>query len=793
MDKNEIDDFLLLLMGDSVIDKLTKSNPSTITEENNPVENEKAFQLDHVHEDEYEGSAEDFEDELKYKYAQSYERFASGEVDTPDPILEHDFDEEPEEEIQVNQDIEAKETSIETQSAKANPAVKNAAKSGFSPDKYSAQQSSNNIAIPTYQKETIYFECDEGKITNRGIYLRNIKKSGEQYDLLKHPYYIFPMEVYRAIDSNNEAFVKFQFQTIADEVSEVFIPNAHLNNFSKHGELQQAGFPPPPASIVSRLSALILLALKALPADKKSFIGYSQPGWTADGKFHIRPGHPKHIGIGAEYGSLMKAGTKEAQYETYRVGIKESLLVGFNMAAGVAGYMRGKIFNSSVSQMIVYHGKKNAGKSTLLQAIAAIQGKPTTEAKTNMFSGKSTEASLDREFAGNNHGVVALDESDDVLLSNKTKGISRLMNFGNKGGNTRMESGVSTTYSYDITLFASFNADYEETIGGHEKSEALGSRIIGIDIMHPKLNTFKDAKSANNFRNGLLENYGHMYEDIIDYIINNHDKIKEKYTEMYNEIFNDTAFYFLRDDQPRALEFFSICYAGAMALGDILGDEECTVRAIEAINILVDEYRSENIDNAMMQEKERKIVPHSIYESLKEFVKTNPYRFHWKKYAFAEQHDEYNISSHDLHRLQKQKAKDINARHSGNNVTLGIIEINQVMFHEDDFQGFLYLNELGYKEFEKAYNIPKGNLIRALKNINLIALPSSEKTDEVKLSLNLALKNSFLKSRTHKIILQEVNVLSESNEIKVQETTVENMFAEDDVDNLANSFAKLKS
>lgn len=785
---DEEDDVLaLLLYGE----KNENETDDIITQPDNQEEmisvNPTIEEPEYIHKEEYEDSQEDYDDELKYKYAQSYEQFASGEVDTPDPILEHDFE------------IEPAQNAIEI----ITPApVSQTGKSGFRPQKYKTpeiedksqpdEEAEIEDSASSNKDAEIYFTCSKGKITSEGVFFTTVVKGSKGNAdkviyVKKHDYFLVPMEVYTAIDSNDQEFVKLKFNTLSDKVREVFLPNSHLNNFSKTGELLQASFPPPPPNVISTMSSLVLSAIKALPADKKSFTGYAKPGWTADGKYHIRPGHPKHIGIGAEYGTLMKAGSKELQYSAIKRAIDDALLTAVVLSAAIAGYMRGKLWKTSVAHSLVLHGEKGRGKSAQLMGVAAIQGKPTSEGNTNFFSGKSTEASLDRELSGNNHGVAVIDDSDDVLIGDKKKGMSRFMNFGNKGGNTRMENGVSKTYSYDLTIFLSFNANYLDLISGNDKSEALSSRMIGIDINHPLLKTFSDVKKVNDYRNSLLENYGHMYEDIIEYINNNERKIIKKYDDIFNEIYDDKAMYILKEKEPRALEFFAICYAGAEALGEILGDKKYEVKAVEAINILVAEYRSENIDNEFDLEKEKKIIPHSIYYRLKEFIVTNPSRFHWKTMAYAEPSDSHFNSNHDLTRIQKAKARDINNRLTGNNTVLGVVDITKIMDDVSDLNGSVMLNEAGYKEFEKTYGITKASLLQAVRTINLM-------TDDkgTKLNAKFQQKVNFDTSRGYKITLCDVEVLSETPDIHVVSTTPENMFNDMDVDSLADSYENLR-
>ncbi|WP_426750963.1 DUF927 domain-containing protein [Enterobacter cloacae complex sp. 418I7] len=792
MDENN-DDLLSLLLEDDYENDLNTQQVEVLPLPQNTSNTDTVEYGLSVHEEEYLDAQADYDDELKYKYSQSYERFASGEIETPDPILEHEFsDDEPHQGTIAESPVQ-ETTQPQVVPVPAPVTSRPVVKAGFSPARFKtpAEDKQPVVAQEPVSKEEIYFTCSEGKITSEGIFFTTVKKGtqGEPDQVLyvkKHDYFLQPMEVYTAIDSNDEEFVKFRFSTLSDKIREVFLPNTDLNNFGKRGELLQSSFPPPPPNIISRLSSLVLSAIKALPKEKKAFTGYAKPGWTADGKYHIRPGHPMHIGIGAEYGTLMKAGSKELQYSAIKRAIDDALITAAIYSAAIAGYMRGKIWQTSVSHSLILHGEKGRGKSAQLMGVAAIQGKPTNEEKTNFFSGKSTEASLDREFAGNNHGVVALDESDDVLLADKKKGISRFMNFGNKGGNTRMENGKSTTYSFDLTLFASFNANYQDLISGSEKTEALNARMIGIDINHPLLKTFSDVKKVNEYRNTLLENYGHMYEDIIEYIKNNERKIKDKYDSVFNEIYDDKAMYILKEKEPRALEFLAICYAGAEALGDILGDDKYRIKAIEAIDVLVSEYRSANIDSEIDLEKEKKLKPMATYYQLKEFIITNPNRFYWKSMAFAEPNDDYFNRSHDLIKIQKAKAKEINNRLSGNNTVLGVIDITKIMKDESDLNGSIMLNEAGYREFEKSYGITKSSLLQAVRAINMIA------EDKTKLNQKFAEKLNFDNLRGYKISLSEVEILSETPDVKVIPATPDNMF-DLDLDALESSHANLKS
>ncbi|WP_336654365.1 DUF927 domain-containing protein [Leclercia adecarboxylata] len=612
----------------------------------------------------------------------------------------------------------------------------------------------------------IFFTDPEGKITSQGFFINVAKKENGKvvtYPVKKHPFFLYPVEVYSALDVEDTEVVRFRFKSFSGQVKEICLPGNEVNKFGNRSELTKQ-FPAPPNGIISKITSMILNAIDKLPAEKKGIGKYSKSGWTADGKYHIRPGHPQYINIGsgAEYGSLMKAGTKEQQYKTYREMTKESLIAAFVLAAAVAGYMRGKCFVSTVSQIVVLHGKRGFGKTTMLMLVSAIQGKPSTEAKTNMFSGKTTQASLDRELAGNNHGVAALDESDSVLLSDKKKGIDQLMNIGNGGGNARMENGVSTTYSHDMTIFASFNSPYKELISGHDKAEALINRITGINILDPNLNTFNDAKTVENYQRQLLLNYGHMYDDIIDYISNNEVKINDKYKEVYDEMYKDTKLHLLRKYDSRALQFFSICYAGAEALGKILDDEECSARAVEAINLLVENYKSESNGNIDLIELEENI-PHQVnYEKLLDFISTNPSLFHWKKYA-------YTPSGHAVD--QKHKAEELNRGSS--KIVLGVVNQESVMKHPSDFNGGVIINEQGYREFERVSNITKNEIIESVKALDMLIKQNNKNTYKVSEAMVNLLNLDG--RRGYNIRLKDLS-LFESEEGNNKEVTNENKY-----------------
>lgn len=655
---------------------------------------------------------------------------------------------------------------------------KNNKKAGFRPQGYGSIPAplSNNSVDKNKEEsnsgEEIYFTCSEGKITSEGIFI-NKKVKDEVIAVHSHTDFVKPEAVYTAIDAEEDetkVYVKVNFSTGDNRVRTLILPQQESTNFREKGKLAAAGFSVPANHVQSTLLKMFNKAKKALD-DKFRMEGYVKWGWDKTYRYHIRPGHPKYIGEIIPVHS--KAGTKERQYEILRKACKESRLAALAMSVALTGYMVEIVFKETTSHLFCIFGEPHRGKTIIQMLCAAIQGMPKFGDSNNYMSYESTKATLERRFAYHTHGPVILEEIDNLFHANVQEAVELLMTISNGGGKSRIINQRSQSFNWHVACMMNMNSKAWGLFKGHNKEKALKSRLTAVDVDNLFINTFTSKQSANFYLEEIQQNYGHMYDDVIDYCIKNREQISKDYKLTKADLEGDKTLKNLQDD-PRNSDFFAQCYRGAEALGHILGDKDIELIAKEAIEHLIHEYKpelddeSESSDNGI-SDKRLKAV--NIYDNFKQFIYMHSGQFKWKGYAF-----DLGPNGQISEAIQKSKAQELNNISARSTLPFGLVNQDRAMFEEEDFSGDILLTDAGYNNFCKSCKISKDEFLSSLKYLDLLKTPEKNR-DNVRLSKKQA--EELKESRSYRIILTEVSVLAESEftqkpDIKVDEAKADN-------------------
>lgn len=581
----------------------------------------------------------------------------------------------------------------------------------------------------------VWFSDKEYLISVTGIHERTTKaKSGPQ--LVKiHPFALVPVETLDSIEADGKTtvHVKVQFQTARGTIQYLTIPQGELTSFGPTHALARAGWPIPAQSARSKVAAVLLSALKAGVPTREGFAGC---GWVVPEKVHLRPGHELYTGETPALTS--KAGNVETWRATLKDMVADSPACALALAVAFGSYLRGIVAQqASLSHIFQIHGEHRRGKSTILAAVASIQGGPNKGAGSAVFDSATTNVGFEFLLAASNHGFLAVDEIDEVLR--RDGGTNRLMYLTNGGGRAKGDAfgGLHMGRTWNSTMITAGNATISSLCRGDMKEGALITRVFELDILDADLHTFTDRQAASRYLPALSENHGHGYGLVIEAITARPSYWRDLYNEYYDELTNDTALRHF-DEERRFAVFVTLAQVGADLAGEVLG-EEAASDCSEAVSRLINRYRRD--DDDMLGNADREAL--AKIESFKQFIADNAARFRWEGYAWTED---------KLH--QDSKARDLttDAVKGG---ALGLIIQRRAMDHSTDFEGEAILNPKGEEMMMRNAMLSSQDFALAARRFGLLKT-QGEGRDHVK--INGKTKEAVGSSRALRIELREVEL-----------------------------------
>lgn len=607
--------------------------------------------------------------------------------------------------------------------------------------------------------ETSFFANNEYLIHETGIYKlksSNPKGSEKVYFWEKiSGYYLRPITLLNTVDIDidddstdanrdiNTYHVAVEFINIRKEKKQLNIPHDLFADISR-SKLIKVGYSLPPDLNTRReIQKAINAALEAGQSQHRRVdgviveptIGFSEAfvrrGWV-NHTTHIRESHPRFVG------STMKSRTRrrgeaKVQYDVFKQVLRSSRLACIFTAVAFAGYTKGRIrITSNFSPIYNLFGKRGKGKTTLASIIASIEGAPNKEFGLIRDS-QSTYVGLESFLANYTNGFFIIDEIDE-FFRNKDAAASRLLAIANNGGRSKFDQDTEATdgKQWNMVIVSTSNAPLEELIKGDIKEGAAQNRIFEFDIEDPEINIFQNTVDSERgdlieYWLGLLnENYGHLYHDIIDYIVENADKLNENIRTYEAEMKKDPNYLRLKEDN-RTIQSIALSMIGADIVGGVIGNEygELCHQAIE-----IHKSRFSNIDEPEFDESE---YHWEKVDTLKHWINANKGSFLWETYAYEEEPD--GISSNNFIMLQKQRAKTLshNADLKGN--VYGIIKLERPMYDSNDFEGHIVLNTAGEEHFKRTFKVDMNDLKISAQALNLLEAKKLGKAKQDKLKI----------------------------------------------------------
>lgn len=618
-------------------------------------------------------------------------------------------------------------SSTTTQQPQAAPAAKKATA------KATPKPAGSKAAAPKAPAVKAWFSNKQFLISQNGIFERT-GKDNKNLNLI-HPFAAIPVETLGSLEADGEVHVhvKVRIQTSRGTEQTLTIPQGDLTTFGPSSPLARSGWPIPAQSARSKVAAALLAALKAGVPSRDGFAGC---GWVVAEKLHLRPGHELYTGMTPALTSV--AGNPETWRQTVGAMVADSPACALAIAAAFGSYLRGVVNQAaSLSHIFQIHGEHRRGKSTILSAVASIQGQPNKGIGSAVFDSATTNVGFEFLLAASNHGFLAVDEIDEILR--RDGGTNRLMYLTNGGGRAKGDAfgGLHMGRTWNSTMITAGNATISSLCRGDMKEGALITRVFELDILDADLHTFTDRQAASRYLPELSANYGHGYTAAIEAITAKPDYWRSLYNEYYDELTNDNALRHF-DEERRFAVFVALAQVGADLAGEVLGGDAAT-DCSEAVSRLIERYRRDDDDT--LENADREAL--AKIESFKQFIADNAARFRWQGFAWTED---------KLH--QEGKARDL-SNDAVKGGALGLIITRRPMEHSTDFEGEAILNPKGEDLMMKAAQLSSQDFALAARRFGLLKTQGDGR-DHVK--VNGKTKEAVGSSRALRIELREVEL-----------------------------------
>jgi hypothetical protein len=613
--------------------------------------------------------------------------------------------------------------------------------------------------------EEAFFASNNYAIHPEGFFKRIYPKNGEHpYWKKIHNFFAIPyLKLSTAKQQNgskttdtNSGFTGVRFLNNDLEVVEIALSASERAEFTNpKSRLTQNDWTPPAGSDKSDVYKAFMEAAQAgyephmrpngkiYPAFIQRLQAFTQRGWVAP-DLHIRSKHDRYVGKVATQSEKM--GDPEIQKQVLREVIEHSPASAIFLAGTIAAYTKGRICISDEHCPIInYRGEGERGKSTTLRICASVEGSP---AKGKMVvEGISTEVGVENYATAYNHGPVFLDEIDELIRMNDLA--KRIMRITNGGGRViyDKENTFRQPNTWNGMFFTTSNVSLKQAVKGDGKETAILTRLIELDINDPDLHIFfpdkNDGGKVNEWMSKLSVNYGHLYEEIISYIIKNADELEEKLLDFESQLLTTEELRYFKKNR-RSARTLALVMLGAEIMEAILGKESAALTH-DAISIYKNKYAqdiNEEIDYA-----DYKYISH--LETLYSWINANKGMINWSKYAYAEQQEGINES---LERTQKKMAQSLSMNAVSRGSVLAEVKVDKIMNHPDDFSGTIVLNAQGMKHLKMNAHLDFEELCQSLEKLGLVEKNtriSNSKVEELGLS----------STRTTRLILKPVEEL----------------------------------
>ena len=591
----------------------------------------------------------------------------------------------------------------------------------------------NGDPLDLDSRQVFYAGGTVGEINARGFW----KMDREGLPYCVHPLPLWPVEIIEATtqDGGTAVYIRVRFARVHGGVGELKLPLGELGGFGrKDHPLVRAGWKPPSSKRTGAVEETLTYAIKELAelGQLPTRMGYEIAGWV-DHRTHVRPGSDLYVG--QALGSTATAGSRELWAKTMTELMDDSGICAFVVACALGSLFRGVVpLPHSTSHIVNLTGAPSRGKTTMLKVISSLAGVPD---KPSFLDGASTARGLENRLAASNHGWMAVDEFDQLLMKDPDGGATTLMFVSNGGGREKatQTGGSIQGATWTVTVISTGNKALLDLAATAKKGEALTTRIFELDILDADLTTFAETSVLRQRQHLLENNHGWGYAAAVEAIASHRGEWIQRFLEIDEEQRSNPRLAPIFDDQARLLAFFELALLGA-ELAEKVISPRAGAAAMEAVGIAMARYEQEP-EQGITQSLHRQ---HKLLLDLHEWLSFNAGRFVWKGYAWKEparapvdtNGDTYAGMSEGERQAEQARYLTSNALGGGRGA-LGQVKQVRAMKDEMDFEGELVLGAAALDELERVAKIDRAELTTAAKAFGLLQTNEKDR-DAYKLS-----------------------------------------------------------
>jgi uncharacterized protein (DUF927 family) len=258
----------------------------------------------------------------------------------------------------------------------------------------------------------------------------------------------------------------------------------------------------------------------------------NQIGWEEDqngniGNIYVSPQTTKEYVFDPHLKGYTAAGDKEKEKETVIKILKKGSILGLGYLGAVASLLIKPLENVGARNFIVFfEGKAGKGKTTTAKFGLSLFGNPS-KLMTNM---NATSTGAEILFSTRKDSLVIMDELNTAGYHHISEHLIKLIyDFENGIGKTRGTKQINLReyLTYRGVLFFTSETSFVSLLRKTDKN-AMGSYRRSIIVNYSDQNI--DKNDIETIYNSIYQHHGNLLRDITDYIANNIDFLKERYT-----------------------------------------------------------------------------------------------------------------------------------------------------------------------------------------------------------------------------------------------------------------------
>ncbi|WP_413499887.1 DUF927 domain-containing protein [Buttiauxella gaviniae] len=581
-------------------------------------------------------------------------------------------------------------------------------------DFYINEEDLSKDGVLLLQKKEIqdWYEDNEYVVNTLGVFQKEYTNDDDDGVLL-NLIHDFPICIYRVLEkaqtsthqggyTNTNQFVTVKYKVAGshkDKDGNIFsrfktsiMPTNEATNMnSSGGRFESTHLANGWIAPTLRKNKTVIATILQRMLDRSSLVAaYNKTGWqydsTTNKTVHVTPSHKFFLGA-RNYSYLAVAGDRKLWIDVQIKSMQNSPLYTMFLCAVASSFIRGLTISETVSHMLVIFGKRGLGKTTIIQMAMSFFSVFSSKQSniSNAIEGSSSLPGTESLIEARNNATLGINEVDTYVKKNGIDPVVGLMNGGNRVVKD-LKSVDGVTLKIWNSLFLGTANERPSAIAATDlKNEAFISRILELNIEDPVIHRFVNGKNGFDIHKCeyvLLNNYGHGYPMLMEYLDNeeNKEKLLTFYDKTRYEYTNDQKLKeLLGEGETRLMDLFAYITTGSYLIDKLFNNDVASMQVQESLKHYISTLSgTENTRNPKNQAID-------LIKQLKHNIVMHPRLFIWEDYAYDRDGKTEYTKEENQTRMAKIYSNDSTQK-------IGIIRQNKTFSHPYDFNGEILLN-----------------------------------------------------------------------------------------------------